>query len=339
MTNLILCGGSGTRLWPLSTSALPKQFYPLFSGRSIFEMTVDRNKALVDRFYVASNQVQMGLATAQLATCGVTTFGSLVEPVGRNTAPAIALACLTMAEDELVLVTPSDHLMTKPADYERAVKRAVELAGQGYLVTFGIAPTYAETGFGYIEARGEEVVTFREKPDLATAEGYLRSGKHFWNSGMFVFRAGTFLAELKRHSPAVHDACRAATEVTLQTMTAIPSISIDYAVMEKTSLAKVVSCDPGWSDVGSFDALFDEVKPRADGNRVLAKYETVAIDSTRNLVVGGERPIALLGVDDLIVVDSPNGLLVARRGTSQSVKEVTQRLQKNSADQRPPAST
>ncbi|MEI8095217.1 MAG: mannose-1-phosphate guanylyltransferase [Spirochaetales bacterium] len=331
MTNLILCGGSGTRLWPLSRPEMPKQFYPLFAGRSLFEMTVDRNKALADHFYVASNQLQMGLATAQLAKCGVTKFGSLVEPVGRNTAPAIALACMALVAtgkaDELVLVTPSDHLMTKPADYERAVKRAGELAAQGYLVTFGIAPTYAETGFGYIEARGEDVVSFREKPDQATAEGYLRSGKHFWNSGMFVFRAGVFLAELQKHSPEVYRTCAAVTSVTREAMMAIPAISIDYAVMEKTALAKVVASDPGWSDLGSFDALYDEVVPRTDGNRVLGAGEPVFVESSGNLVVTSGRQVALVGVTDLLVVDSPHGLLVARRGASQSVKEVSSRLQ------------
>ena len=322
MTNLILCGGSGTRLWPLSRPEMPKQFYPLFSGRSLFEMTVDRNKALADHFYVASNQLQMGLATAQMANCGVTEFGTLVEPVGRNTAPAIALACLQLPEDELVLVTPSDHLMTKPADYERAVKRAGELAAQGYLVTFGIAPTYAETGFGYIEARGEDVVSFREKPDQATAEGYLRSGKHFWNSGMFVFRAGVFLAELKKHSPEVYHTCAAVSSVTREAMLAIPAISIDYAVMEKTALAKVVACDPGWSDLGSFDALFDEVTPRTDGNRVLGAGAPVFVGSSGNLVVTSGRQVALVGVSDLLVVDTPDATLIVKKGASQSVKDV-----------------
>ncbi len=326
MTNLILCGGSGTRLWPLSRPEMPKQFYPLFSGRSLFEMTVDRNKALADHFYVASNQLQMGLATAQMANCGVTEFGSLVEPVGRNTAPAIALACMALVAadktDELILITPSDHLMTKPADYERAVKRAGELAAQGYLVTFGIAPTYAETGFGYIEARGEDVVSFREKPDQATAEGYLRSGKHFWNSGMFVFRAGVFLAELKKHSPEVYHTCAAVSSVTREAMLAIPAISIDYAVMEKTALAKVVACDPGWSDLGSFDALFDEVTPRTDGNRVLGAGAPVFVGSSGNLVVTSGRQVALVGVSDLLVVDTPDATLIVKKGASQSVKDV-----------------
>jgi len=326
VTNLILCGGSGTRLWPLSRPEMPKQFYPLFSGRSLFEMTVDRNKALADHFYVASNQLQMGLATAQMANCGVTEFGSLVEPVGRNTAPAIALACMALVAadktDELILITPSDHLMTKPADYERAVKRAGELAAQGYLVTFGIAPTYAETGFGYIEARGEDVVSFREKPDQATAEGYLRSGKHFWNSGMFVFRAGVFLAELKKHSPEVYHTCAAVSSVTREAMLAIPAISIDYAVMEKTALAKVVACDPGWSDLGSFDALFDEVTPRTDGNRVLGAGAPVFVGSSGNLVVTSGRQVALVGVSDLLVVDTPDATLIVKKGASQSVKDV-----------------
>jgi len=330
VTNLILCGGSGTRLWPLSRPEMPKQFYPLFSGRSLFEMTVDRNKDLADHFYVASNLLQMGLATEQMAKCGVADFGSLVEPVGRNTAPAIALACLALVAagkaEELVLVTPSDHLMTKPADYERAVKRAGELAAQGYLVTFGINPTSPDTGFGYIEAKGENLVSFREKPDLATAKAYLESGRYFWNSGMFVFRAGVFLAELQKHSPEVYRACRAATTVTHEAMMAIPSISIDYAVMEKTTLGKVVACDPGWSDLGSFDALYEDTEPRKDGNRVLSSLPPVFVEARNNLVVGSGRQIALIDVEGLIVVDTADALLITKRGSTQKVKHVVSLL-------------
>jgi mannose-1-phosphate guanylyltransferase len=189
--------------------------------------------------------------------------------------------------------------MTKPADYERAVKRAGELAAHGYLVTFGINPTSPDTGFGYIEAKGENLVSFCEKPDLATAKAYLESGRYFWNSGMFVFRAGVFLAELQKHSPEVYRACRAATTVTHEAMMAIPSISIDYAVMEKTTLGKVVACDPGWSDLGSFDALYEDTEPRNDGNRVLSSLPPVFVEARNNLVVGSGRQIALIDVEGL----------------------------------------
>lgn len=330
MTNLILCGGAGTRLWPLSRTRMPKQFYPLFDGRTLFEETVLRNLALADRFWVASNAAQMGLAREQLARCGVSGFGSLVEPVGRNTAPAIALVCLGLPAEELVFVTPSDHRITGTAEYNRAVGRARQLAQQGFLVTFGIRPSYAETGFGYIEAAGEVVTSFREKPDAPTAQGYFESGRHLWNSGMFVFQAGVFLAELERHSPAVLEACRRirGTAPSLEEMTAIPSISIDYAVMEKSDKVRVVACDPGWSDLGSFDALMDEVGIGAGGNAVLGPGAPIAVEAKNNLIVTSGRKIALVDVEDLLVIDTPDALLIVRRGSSQKVKEVVAELKK-----------
>jgi len=330
MTNLILCGGAGTRLWPLSRTTRPKQFVPLFDGRTLFEETVRRNRGVVDRYFIASNAGQMGLAREQLTRCGVSEFGSLVEPVGRNTAPAIALACLRLPADEIVFVTPSDHRMTKADAYLQAVLRAQALASEGFLVTFGIHPAYPETGFGYIEADGERVTSFREKPDLATAEGYLSSGRYFWNSGMFVFRAGVFLSELERHSPEVLAACRrvAGAQPTAAEMSAIPSISIDYAVMEKSDKVRVVACDPGWSDLGSFDALADEVAADPSGNRMLGADTLVSIDARNNLVVGAGRQVALVGVEDLLVVDTPDALLIVKKGKSQMVKDVVAELKK-----------
>jgi mannose-1-phosphate guanylyltransferase len=333
MTNLILCGGAGTRLWPLSRQSRPKQFYPLFGGKSIFQETIERNRVVADRFFVASNAVQMQLAREQLVATGNPPAEFLVEPVGRNTAPAIALACLALAPDELVFVTPSDHRMNRLDDYWRAVKRAQVLAEEGFLVTFGITATYPETGFGYIEADGDVVKSFREKPDLATAEAYLASGRYFWNSGMFVFQAKTFLDELGRHSPEVLAACRkvGGTQPTLEQMQAIPSISIDYAVMEKSHRVRVVAVDPGWSDLGSFDALVEEVRPGADGNAVLGGSAPVLVDARNNLVVGTGRKIALVDVEDLLVIDTPDALLIVKRGSSQKVKDVVDVLKKTDA--------
>jgi len=326
ITNLILCGGAGTRLWPLSRPSRPKQFVPLFEGKSLFEETVGRNRRLVDSFFIASNAGQMTLAREQLASAGVATFGSLVEPVARNTAPAIALACLKLAADEVVFVTPSDHRMTNLADYERAVVRAKELAQEGHLVTFGIRPSFPETGFGYIEAEGEMVTSFREKPNRETAECYVVSGRHWWNSGMFVFRAGVFLEELALHCPEVLEACRRVRgdQPTAAEMEAIPSISVDYAVMEKSRRVRMVACDPGWSDLGSFDALSDEIA--ATGKSSLGTEAPVSIDAHDNVVVGSGRRVALVGVSDLIVVDTPDALLIVRKGTSQAVKDVVAAL-------------
>lgn len=330
MTNLILCGGAGTRLWPLSRQSLPKQFYPLFGGRSIFQETVERNLKVADRFFVAANRVQIDLARDQMGALGQKIAQSLVEPVGRNTAPAIALACLHLPPEEVVFVTPSDHRMNRLADYVRAVARAQALAEEGFLVTFGIQPTYAETGYGYIEAEGEAVKNFREKPDATTAQAYLESGRYLWNSGMFVFRAGTFLEELGRHSPEVLLACRAVNSLapSLEAMNSIPSISIDYAVMERSNRVRVVSCDPGWSDLGSFDALAEEVPAGPDGNALLGHPKPVFVDSRGNLVVSRDRQIALVGVEDLLVIDTPDGLVIAKKGTSQRVKDVVAELKK-----------
>jgi len=330
LTNLILCGGAGTRLWPLSRNSRPKQFYPLFGGKSIFQETIERNRVVADRFFVASNSVQMELAREQLAAVGSPAADFLVEPVGRNTAPAIALACLALPADEFVFVTPSDHRMNSLDEYWRAVKRARELAEEGYLVTFGITPTYPETGFGYIEADGEVVKSFREKPYLETAQRYIDSVRYSWNSGMFVFRAGVFLAELERQSPEVFRACRKVKSLqpTLAEMQAIPSISIDYAVMEKSKLVRMVAADPGWSDLGSFDALAEEVPLGSTGNSTLGETQPVFIDARNNLLVTSGRTIALAGVEDLIVVDTPDALLIVKRGSSQKVKEVVEALKK-----------
>jgi len=203
LTTIILCGGAGTRLWPLSRKALPKQFAALLPGGSLFQGAVRRALALGSRVMVAANEGQSSVSAEQLAALGVREYGSMVEPVGRNTAPAIALACMALDPGEVVLVAPSDHLIRGLPEYLAAATRGTELAKQGRIVTFGIAPAYAETGYGYIEADGEAVRSFKEKPDAATAARYVASGRYYWNSGMFCFMAGTFLSELERHAPEV----------------------------------------------------------------------------------------------------------------------------------------
>jgi len=329
MVNLILCGGSGTRLWPLSRKKMPKQFVRIFRDKSLFEETVSRNKPLCDKFVVATNIEHLPLVEEQMAQMGIDNVEGLLEPSGRNTAPAIALILLGLPRDELVLVSPSDHRITKQDQYMKAVNRAAELASQGFLVTFGIKPHYAETGYGYIEADGENVLSFREKPDRTTAEAYLASGRYYWNSGMFVFSAGTLLDELSHCAPELFAAVRRTYEKAEkgrllrprpEDMMAISSISIDYAVMEKSKKVKVVVCDPGWSDLGSFDALYDETKK--DGENAALSGDAILLNSRRCLVVGGEKPIILEGVEDLIVVQTDDATLIMRRGQSQNVREV-----------------
>jgi mannose-1-phosphate guanylyltransferase len=339
MINIILCGGSGTRLWPISRTLMPKQFVKFFSDRSLFQLTVERNSSLCSGQFIVSNSEQYFLALDQLGELHQTAQKYLLEPIGRNTAPAIALACMELDPKEIVLVTPSDHLIKNQAAYNSVVSRARELAQQNYLVTFGITPAFAETGFGYIEAAGEEVLNFKEKPDVKTAEEYLKAGNYYWNSGMFCFKAGTFLDDLQKYSPEIYDACETAlknadtngmTRIKHEDMVAIPEDSIDYAVMEKSDRVKVVQSDISWSDVGSFDALYEELPKDVNGNTACDKH--ISIDSKNNLVLCDGRKIATVDVEDLIIVDTGDALLVSKKGSSQKIKNVVAELKKRNTE-------
>ena len=341
MINIILCGGSGTRLWPLSRTMLPKQFVRLFDDKSLFQETLLRNKPVCQKTLIVSNREQYFLAVDQISQLDINNVQYLLEPVGRNTAPAIALACMTLDEDELVFVTTSDHLVKNQTAYENAVKQAKKLASENNLVTFGIKPSYAETGFGYIEADGSRVLSFKEKPSEEVAQSYIDAGNYYWNSGMFCFKAGVFLKELQTHSPEIYQACLDALpnkidsdeiNINLEKMQAIPDDSIDYAVMEKSNKVKVVPCDMGWSDLGSFDALFDEVKESSQSNAIVSRNNKVnkpiCIDSTNNLLVTGNRQIALIDVDDLLIIDTSDALLISKKSSSQKVKQVVAEIKK-----------
>lgn len=340
MTNLILCGGAGTRLWPISRSSVPKQYFQLFGKDSLFQRTVRRNKKLCHDFFIASSLDTAFIAEQQLEVEGVTTCRFLLEPTGRNTAPALTLAALASDPDTIFLVTPSDHVINDEEALARAVQRAEELARQDYLVTFGIHPEYPETGFGYIEASGEEVLSFREKPDRETAEGYLRAGNYFWNSGMFCYRGRVLLEEMEKHAPKVLEHSRLALQglsgnkitPSMENMERIPSISIDYAVMEKSHLIRVVPVSMGWSDLGSFDGIWEQGKQDPLGNVFLGSRAPETFSSSNNLVISAERDIALVDVDNLLVVDTADALLLCSRGNSQKVREVVQSYrQKNPA--------
>ena len=329
MTNIILCGGSGTRLWPISRTLMPKQFVKLFDNKSLFQLTVERNSKLCNSQLIVSNAEQYFLAIDQLEELKKSNNNYLLEPVGRNTAPAIALACMALPVDEIVLVTPSDHLIKDETAYQHVVEQAKDLAMQNNLVTFGIKPKFAETGFGYIESEGLHVKAFHEKPDLQTATSYLEAGNYFWNSGMFCFKAGVFLDELKKYAPEVYETSLQAytnsskdgmIRIKHEDMMAIPEDSIDYAVMEKSNIVKVVPSDIAWSDVGSFDALFEELPKDANGNTQNDKH--ISIDSKNNLVHGQDRYIATIDVEDLIIIDTGDALLISKKGSSQKVKQV-----------------
>jgi len=338
MTNLILCGGSGTRLWPISRTLMPKQFVKLFDDKSLFQLTVERNSKLCDGQMIVSSADQYFLALDQLEELNKTNNSYLLEPIARNTAPAIALACMALEYDEIVLVTPSDHLITNESAYASVVSRAKELAMQDYLVTFGITPAFAETGFGYIEADGEEVMSFKEKPNFDTATEYLNAGNYYWNSGMFCFKAGVFLDELAKYSSDMYQKCKVAYEnankesiirIKHDDMSAIPENSIDYAVMEKSDRVKVVASTIGWSDVGSFDALYEEMSKDENGNTTNPNH--ISIDSHNNLVYGSERKIATVDVNDLIIIDTGDALLISKKGSSQKVKKVVEKLKESNS--------
>ena len=320
--NVILSGGSGTRLWPLSRKSQPKQFLKLFHHQSIFQHTIERNKNLVDDFMLITNTSQLAIANQQLAEIGGSMANEIIEPIGRNTAPAIALACLALNPDTVLFVTPSDQMITDDLLYHQAIARAKVLAEEGYLVTFGIFPKYPETGFGYIESLGEDVIRFREKPNYKTAQSYIESGNFYWNSGMFCFKASTYLAELQKYHPNMLAACVIAysgivnNEVPVHLMEAIPNDSIDYAVLEQSSLVKTVPSFFEWSDLGSFDSLV------AYG----IEYQNVKglqrIEGTHNAYSLSDKLVVSGGLDDFLVVDTLDALLVLPMGESHLVKDI-----------------
>ncbi|SFV55176.1 Mannose-1-phosphate guanylyltransferase (GDP) [hydrothermal vent metagenome] len=337
MTNIILCGGSGTRLWPISRALMPKQFIKLFNNKSLFQLTVERNQSECNNFLIVSNAEQYFLASDQMGELAIDKEHQdskfLLEPVGRNTAPAIALACFALDKDEIVLVTPSDHLIKDEVAYDKVISRAVELAKDDTLVTFGIKPEFPETGFGYIESDGEDVKAFKEKPDEDTAKEYVEAGNYYWNSGMFTFKAGVFLEELEKYSPEIYNSSKHAymnandedmIRVLHEDMANIPEDSIDYAVMEKSDKVKVVSSNIGWSDLGSFDALSEEYEKDENGNSI--DDNLIAMNSKENFVHTSNRMITLADVDDLIIVDTPDALLVSKKGSSQKIKDIVQEL-------------
>ena len=340
---VLLSGGSGTRLWPLSREAYPKQFLPLAGPDTMLQATWRRVAPLATVApIVVANEEHRFLVAEQLRVADAPRASILLEPVGRNTAPAIAAAALqatAAGRDPLLLVLPSDHVVTEGDAFRAAVRAAMPAAADGALVTFGIVPDAPETGFGYIQAEAGDdagvrrVLRFVEKPDAATAAGYLAEGGYYWNSGMFLFRASRYLAELERHAPAilaaVRRACDGATRdgdfvrLARDAFEACPSDSIDYAVMERTDRAMVLPVDIGWSDVGSWSALWAVSEQDADGNA--RQGDVIAVD-TRNSYAYARRLVALVGLDDIVVVETDDAVLVARKDRVQQVKDVVARL-------------
>lgn len=341
---VILSGGSGTRLWPLSREAYPKQFLPLVGDATMLQATWNRVAAIAGKApIVVANQEHRFMAAEQLRECNVTPQALILEPVGRNTAPAIAIAALqalAAGEDALLLVLPSDHVVRDDAAFHAAVKQAAAAADSGKLVTFGIVPTAPETGYGYIKAQAGDGVhavdRFVEKPDLTTAQQYVASGEYYWNSGMFLFKASRYLQELDALQPAILAACRTALDkasrdsdfirLDADAFAASPSDSIDYAVMEKTADAAVVPLDAGWNDVGSWSALWEVSDKDADGNA--CHGDVIALDC-RNSYAYGNRLIAMVGLEDVVVVETDDAVFVGHKDRVQDVKEIVGQIKRD----------
>ncbi len=345
MIPVILSGGSGTRLWPYSRSLFPKQFLPLSEEITMLQSTVQRlqgSLAVADPIVVCNNNHRFMVAE-QIQNIGRNTSSIVLEPAARNTAPAVALAALAAqakGDDPILLVLPADHVINDVDAFHEAIRQAQEAAEDDKLVTFGIVPTHAETGYGYINAQGESgvrpVKQFVEKPNKETAEQYLASGEYFWNSGMFAFKASVFLAELKKFSPDMLAACKASfekaeidldfTRVDEEAFAECPEDSIDYAVMEKTEQAVLIPLNADWSDVGSWSALWEISEKDEDGNA--KKGDVLCLESKNNYVQSDKKLIATLGVENLVVVETDDAILVADKDKVQDVKNIVNELKK-----------
>lgn len=340
IVNVILSGGAGTRLWPMSRELFPKQFQPISSGLSLLQETALRFPA--SSHIVVCNVNHKHIVENQLREINAPAMQLLAEPIGRSTAPAVAVAALyleTVAPDALLLVMPSDHKIDKVAAFREAVAKAAGLAEQGYLVLFGVSPSTPHTGFGYVEVGaelsiGHAVAGFREKPSQETAKAYLRSGRFLWNSGIFLFSVATILKEYEQHCPALLEGCRQAIqagrpngnclELAKDVFSAVVGDSIDKLIMEKTGSAAVIPVDLGWSDLGSWSALKESAPNDANGNALIG--DVVAVDTSGSYVRSDRQLVATLGINDLIVVATDDVVLVANKDSDQKLKDLVGEL-------------
>ncbi|QGX61502.1 mannose-1-phosphate guanylyltransferase/mannose-6-phosphate isomerase [Alteromonas mediterranea] len=349
MKPVVLAGGTGSRLWPKSRAALPKQFLSLTSDSTMLQDTITRlNGTDAEAPVFICNDAHRFLVAEQLRKKNIKHGGILLEPVGRNTAPAIALAALHATkngEDPVLLVLAADHLIKNQAAFHEAITKAEALANEGKLVTFGIVPDQPHTGYGYIKAGnvlnvGFEVADFVEKPELDTAKQYVESGDFFWNSGMFMFKASRYVEELSKYNPEMLEICRRAIEteapdldfirVDSEIFATCPDDSIDYAVMEKTDSAAMVPLDAGWSDVGSWTSLWETADKDDNGNVCVG--DTI-LENTKNSYVNAEqRLVSVIGLEDVIVVETKDAVMVAHKDDAQSIKNVVNKLK---AEKRP----
>ncbi len=343
MIPVILSGGSGTRLWPLSRKHYPKQFLPLVSSHTMVQETILRLSGIkgIKAPIAVCNEDHRFMMAEQLLNIDTPPAAIILEPMGRNTAPAVAMAALTAAsEDDVLLILPADHVITNLPAFHQAIAEAKKLAKKGFLVTFGVVPTEPETGYGYIKRDTVEhgdaygVASFVEKPDLETAKAYLESGAYYWNSGMFAFKAGSFLKELEKYNPTMLESCKQALKnakvdsdfirLDKDIFSTCPADSIDYAVMEKTDKAVVIPLEAGWNDVGSWSALWDVREKDTFGNAI--NGDVFTIDTKNSLIHAHSKMVAVIGVENLVVVETSDALLISSKDRVQDVKEIVRQL-------------
>lgn len=346
---VIMAGGTGSRLWPLSRELYPKQFLTVTGEQSMLQQTVARLTDIEHRAPVLiCNEEHRFIAAEQMRLAGFEHGGIILEPVGRNTAPAIALAALqavnnsTEGEEPILLVLAADHIIKNDSAFQESVQNALPFAKSGQLVTFGIVPTAPETGYGYIKSGTQNgnafsVSEFVEKPNLVTAEAYMADGGYYWNSGMFLFKASRYLEELEKFAPEMLDVCKRAIAVPSKDQEFVrvdkaifetcPNDSVDYAVMEKSDDVVVVPMDAGWSDVGSFSALWDV--SAKDENQNAIKGDVITVDSTNNYIYAENKLVATVGVDNLVIVETKDAILVANKNKVQDVKDIVNKLKKS----------
>ncbi|MEL1252624.1 mannose-1-phosphate guanylyltransferase [Flavobacterium sp. DGU38] len=326
VTHVILTGGVGSRLWPLSRKSQPKQYLEIFEGKSLFEMTVDRNSHLANKVMVVGN-VDNHHLSGNVMGKSQTVYINIVEATPRNTAAAIAFAAFASNPDDILIITPSDHIIDKIEDYDNAIDQAIQKAQEGFIVTFGIIPTKPETGYGYIESKGDRVISFREKPNETTAKEFIAKGNFLWNSGMFCFKASVLLEELKQFQPEVYEKSKIVWEssengfLDLETSLEIPSISIDYAVMERSKKIKVVPASFVWSDLGSFESVYDYLVSKGH-----------PIDKNGNMVIGCDKHTTFLGLKNTIFVYTATANLILQKENSQDVKDIYSALEKQNSE-------
>jgi mannose-1-phosphate guanylyltransferase/mannose-6-phosphate isomerase len=343
MIPVILSGGSGTRLWPLSRGHYPKQFLPLITDHTMVQETILRLNGLegLKAPIAVCNEDHRFMMAEQLWEIDAKPAAIILEPVGKNTAPAVAMAALTAASgDDILLVLPADHVIANLEAFHKAIIQAKALAAQGFLVTFGVVPNEPETGYGYIkrdvlqEGTAFNVAAFVEKPDADTAKHYLQSGDYYWNSGMFAFKASSFLSELEKFNPEMLSICRQALKaakvdldfvrLNKELFSTCPANSIDYAVMERTDKAVVIPLDAGWSDVGSWSALWDVTDKDPFGNAISG--DVLTVDTRDSYIHAQNKLVAVIGVQNLVIVETDDAVMIAPKDRVQEVKQIVVQL-------------